>query len=282
MAERHNISLKTPEGIALQFQLGGLIERSLAFSLDMAYILGALLALFALTFVFGVVATELGIVVLLLGFFVLRHGYFTFFEVHWQGSTPGKRALGLRVLSRDGAGLTVDAVFARNLLRDVELFVPAAALAAPEQVVGAAPWWLTLPALCWVGVLTMVPLLTRERTRAGDLVAGTVVVHVPDAELLSDMTAWDAGEIQFSQSQLRIYGEHELETLSDVLHKAHGGEIDEAQLSVIATTIAGKIGYTGPEPQSQPLRFLAAFYARQRAALEKRLLFGDRKASKDS
>jgi len=131
-------------------------------------------------------------------------------------------------------------------------------------------------------VLSLLPVLTAERTRAGDLVAGTVVVRVPKAELLADEAATTApAPPEFTRAHLSVYGERELETLAAILRQVDDGRTTAADLRVIAQTIARKVGWDGPEPAGQPERFLRAFYRRQRARLEERLLFGERKASKE-
>lgn len=86
--------------------------------------------------------------------------------------------------------------------------------------------------------------------------------------------------IEFTPAQLRVYGEYELETLAGLLRDADAGKATGADLRAIAHTIAHKIGYRGPEPNREPHRFLQAFYKRQRAELEKRLLYGKRVESK--
>ena len=61
---------------------------------------------------------------LILLVFLSRYGYFLCFELGPRGATPGKRALGIRVAARGGGRLTAEAVIARNLMRDVEVFIP--------------------------------------------------------------------------------------------------------------------------------------------------------------
>jgi len=39
-------------------------------------------------------------------------------------ATPGKRILGIRVAARNGKALTAEAVFARNAMRELEVFLP--------------------------------------------------------------------------------------------------------------------------------------------------------------
>ncbi|MEO1731965.1 MAG: RDD family protein, partial [Pseudomonadota bacterium] len=64
--------------------------------------------------------TILGII---LGFFGW-YGYFLIQELGPRGATFGKRAVGIRVAARKGGRLTPEAIIARNLLRDVEVFYP--------------------------------------------------------------------------------------------------------------------------------------------------------------
>ena len=274
------LELVTPEAIRLSFPLASLGARLMAFGIDMTILLFAVIMLSLA----GMVTSLSGM--MLIGAFLIRQFYFMAFEVLWHGATPGKRALGLRVVSRDGRGLSVDAIFARNLLRDVELFIPALVLLAPEAVMGVAPTWVTVMAGLWAAVIALMPFLTRENLRAGDLVGGTVVVVVPRAILIQDEAAPVSRALSsrhalvFTPAQLSIYGEHELETLATVMRRIDDGHADRSDQAHIAQTIARKIGYRGPEPRSAPARFLRAFYKQQRAALEKRLLLGKRKASK--
>ncbi len=285
MSERR-LDLECPEGVVLHFPLAGIPARAFAFVLDLSIIVAVTVVLaIATSILAGLSGLKEPIAMLLIGVFLVREFYFVAFEVLWHGATPGKRAMGLRVVSRDGSGLTVDAVVTRNLLRDAELFVPLTLMAVPEQVFGEVPSYLWAPALLWVLIVALLPLFTRERTRAGDLAGGTVVVRVPRAPLLADEAARASlapaspeATIQLSAAQHSVYGEKELEVLADLIRR-----IDKATLedqSHIARTIAKKIGYDGPEPTREPTRFLTTFYKQQRAALEKRLLFGKRKASK--
>jgi len=278
-----------PEGVPLRFETASVAERFVAYLFD--------LFLVALTgiilYIGGVLATAVSglgeplALVIALAWLVWKF-YYIGFEMWWQGATPGKRLLGLKVVSADGSGLTLDGIVARNLMRDLEVFLPLTILLAPQQVLGDAPWWLALPAGGWILVMLGLPFFSREHTRAGDLVGGTRVVRVPKTALRRDeavrhslppdapvVDAWT-----FSRQQLSFYGEHELETLAALLRDAQGGKARPEDLQVVAHTIARKIGFRGSAPNEDPRRFLRAFYEQQRAHLERQLLFGKRKASK--
>src|SRR5262249_2186802 len=160
---------------------------------------------------FGVAA---GIVVM----FMLRAFYFTGFELAWNGQTPGKRVCRLRVVNRHGGPLLPAAVIGRNLMREVELFLPLSVALAGESL-GEGPWTYAAP-LVWVCVLAALPLFNRDRLRAGDMVAGTWVVVEPKPVLLPDLAATPASrggaapaEYQFTMQQLVVYGVKELQVL---------------------------------------------------------------------
>lgn len=283
MSRDRSIELVGPEGVPLHFELGTVFERAIAFSLDAMLIFVSTALLLLPAVMAGQVSGDAVGVIALLGFFVIRYFYFFAFEGLWRGATPGKRALDLRVIARNGGTLDLDAIFARNLTRDVELLLPLIVWLAPATLVGPSPAWLWLPATVWVFAMSLLPVFTRERVRVGDLVGGTRVVRVPTRVLQGDQaryTSTTRGTLVFSPEHLRVYGEHELETLATLLRTLDKHAVDEEELRLVAETIARRTGFAGPEPTRHPALFLRTFYIQQRAALERRLVFGDRKADK--
>lgn len=279
--DRH-VRLLAPEGTELSFPLASVGERAVAYMLDV--LLSQLILVFFVVLGLAsaaITTSEHMLALVILGVFMIRHGYFLFFETRFQGSTPGKRVLGLRVVSRDGAQLGLDAIVARNVMRDLEVFLPVALLVAPEAAIGRAPAWLAYPAIAWILVIALLPVITRERTRAGDLVAGTVVVRVPRVALSRDEARGTRGErLRFTREQLSIYGEHELETLAGLLRSYEAEKADDDDLRVVAEAIARRIAWEGDEPQRTPGTFLRAFYRDQRTELERALVLGRRIADK--
>jgi uncharacterized RDD family membrane protein YckC len=275
------VHLVTPEGADLSFPLASVGERAIAFGIDVVFIL-LILFLFILTAIAtSIMATStLLLAATILGVFVIREGYFLFFEARLQGSTPGKRFLGLRVISRDGARLSMESIIARNVMRDLEVFLPLVFSSAPEALLGPTPWWLRIPATLWVLLLVAMPFLTRERTRAGDLIAGTIVVRAPKTALVADEAVGNKSRVRFTKEQLTVYGEHELETLADLLRKLDTNRATDDDLRVVAAAIARRIRYEGREAAQQPASFLRAFYAEQRAELERELVLGRRISDK--
>jgi uncharacterized RDD family membrane protein YckC len=274
----------TPEGVPIRFAVALAGDRLGAFLLDALAIAGIVLAL-VVPFVFlaigGIVDGDFVVAVLVLVVFLVRAFYFAFFELAWQGQTPGKRRLGLRAIDARGGPLAAEAIVARNLTRELELFLPLTALSAPDALFPGAPAWAWLVPMIWMLLFGFLPLFNRDRLRVGDLVAGTVVVRTPEAVLLGDLTSdaplAPAGALVFTDAQLDVYGIYELQVLEDLLRRRGAtGHVEAMQ--AVAAKIRAKIGWEGPADMEAA--FLEAFYAALRARLEKRLLFGKRRESK--
>ena len=296
----------TPEGLSLPFVVAPAGDRLSAFLFDTLLITGATVlvwGLAALTMLVGM--TELGASFAVLVGFLLWNFYFIYFEVHWGGVTVGKRRAELRVISRGGGPLTAEAIFARNIMRDLEFYIPVMVLLAPEQMLPEAPGWGWGLAAAWFLVFALMPLFNKDRLRCGDMVAGTMVVKAPVAVLLSDLTARGSGsaaerpaarrasapapafapapppeEFPFTRQQLDIYGIHELQVLEDLLRRDDQGTLDGRILEEVCDKIKTKIGWPRERWNVPPRRFLDAFYRAQRALLEQKMLFGQRQERK--
>lgn len=141
--------VETPEGIVLSLQPAGLVTRTMAFLLDLLIRGGLYLGLLMLLGAWG----GLGGGVMLIGMFCIEWLFPIVFELSRWSATPGKRAVGLRVVMDTGLPVTPAASFTRNLLRVADF----------------------LPMAYAFGIVAM--LLNRECKRLGDLAAGTLVVH---------------------------------------------------------------------------------------------------------
>ena len=269
--------LVTPEGVDLGVVLGDAGQRAAAFMLDCLVLVGAMIAL-TLIAVFGVwgvgeKSLEPVGVVWLLGSFVIRNFYFIIMEMRPRAATFSKRWMGLRVVARDGGRLTGDAVIARNLLREIEVFLPLSMLLAglAEQSVDSLTGWFGFG---WTGVFLLFPLLNKDRLRVGDLLAGTWVIRTTRDKLGRDLTtARLVNLFVFTSVQLDAYGVYELETLEGVLRRG-----DAKATITVAQAIIDKIGWQTDVTDIEG--FLTAYYTQLRAHLEKRLLLGKRRADK--
>jgi len=281
----------TPEGVELGFTLARAGDRLGAFLLDsfLMLLLMFLLVLFASIATGGLRGSSWLWAVVLLVLFLLQNFYFVYFESRGRGTTPGKRRMGIRVMDGDGGSLTAGAVVVRNAMRNLEVNLPLMVLLAPEALWPGAPSWARLLASVWLVVLAAMPLFNRRRLRVGDMVAGTVVVVAPQAVLLADLgreetsrPEAEAADFHFTDEQLDVYGEYELQVLEDLLRNEPGlGDQRQARRAV-AGRIAKKIGWKESLAARDTERFLLDFYRALRARLEQRMLFGRRKRDKHS
>jgi uncharacterized RDD family membrane protein YckC len=280
---RRRRELVTPEGLSLPLTIASRAARAGALLIDIGLIViallgvGLLLALVGMNIFEGAddsarPAVELIAVLMILLLFFSRYGYFLFFELGPRGATPGKRALGIRVAARGGQRLTAEAVIARNLMRDAEVFIPLiyllSGLAGSTGVTGVA-------AGIWLAIFVFFPCFNRDALRAGDLIAGTWVIEAERRRLPEVLSLAEdrSATYRFGEAELSVYGEHELQVLEAVLRQSNV----EARRQVMEA-ICRKIGW---EPGAgDETEFLETFYAALRAHLESNLRLGRRKKDK--
>lgn len=284
MAERSTRltrQLATPEGAILHLQLAPAGARAAAFLIDAAIMFALLIALTiaAIGLLTQSQASNVAQILWLLGFFLLRNFYFTLFESGTRAATPGKRALKLRVVARDGARLTSGAMLARNLMREIEIFLPTLFLLSARSE-GFSNRWLALFGLGWTALFLLFPLFNRDRLRAGDLLAGTWVVENERPRIAPDLLAQTAVDqverFAFAPEELDAYGQMEIQRLADILQRN-----DADTITTVAGVIRRKLGRRDDQASLAGDRaFLQAYYVAARRHLERRLLFGKRKRDK--
>ncbi len=163
------ITITTPEQIEFSYELAGLGSRFLAFLIDSIIKAAALMILWVMLSLVGthihagfkalpgdLLISSLSLSTLLLGGLAgfIMIGYHIFFETLWNGQTPGKRAVGLRVIKESGRAINIFDAAARNFMRPVDF----------------------LPSFYLLGGLLV--QFHPMRKRAGDMAAGTVVVKL--------------------------------------------------------------------------------------------------------
>jgi uncharacterized RDD family membrane protein YckC len=267
--------LVTPEGVVLTVELAHYTERVGAFLLDFVFlVLAQIFVVILLQLLLSQsFASKLLVTILSLLLFIAENLYFVYFELAWRGATPGKRIVGLRVVDRRGRPLTQNAVVARNLLRQVEAFLPLGAL----LFAGGSLERLSLA--LWFLLFALLPCFNRDRLRGGDLLAGTMVIAMPRRRLLEDLVHVEANA-DFSDRQLRAYGAFELQILEELLRRRGDAETAGLQRDVCAR-ICRKIGWPEPVAEHDTYGFLQRFYTAQRAFLEREQLYGRQRLDKN-
>lgn len=263
----------TPEGVDLELKIAGSGLRFAALLVDLILIQLALLLFWLAMLWIGVASrSDVTEAIWMLGAFVLRTFWFIGFELGSRAATPGKRLMGIRVVARDGGRLTADAVVARNLIRELEIFLPLMMLGmgvAEDAVSG----WLMLAGVLWSLTLSPFLLFNRDRMRMGDLIAGTWVVMAQRVKLDADIATDAAGDaMAFTEAELAVYGIFELQELERVLRGR-----DPRAMREVADAIRAKIGRAIAEEDDV---FLLSYYRQLKVRLERKLLFGKRREDK--
>jgi uncharacterized RDD family membrane protein YckC len=278
------VEIVAPEGIPLNFVIAPAGDRASAFIIDALILLGSIILIaFAAAWGFGMSGfySWVGVFVQL-AIFLGGNFYFTWFELRWQGRTPGKRAVGIRVIDAAGGPLTADAVIGRNLMRQLEVLIPMGLIAKPDLLWPTAGAGVRALCLLWVFAIALMPIWNKHRLRVGDMIAGTMVVLAPKSILLEDTAAAPpkaATTYQFTKEQLDVYGIYELQVLEDVL-RVDGEGKDKGSIDLVCEKIKVKIGWDRMQWSVDARLFLREFYAALRARLEQKMLFGKRKEDK--
>jgi len=274
-------SVLTPEGVPLEVELADLGARAGAVLIDLLIIFIALF--FAVIFVILVTPASgaVGLALFVILSFFLRCPFFMAFELRWRGQTPGKRVFKLRVVDRHGGALSPRAVAARNLTREIEVFMPASLLIIQPSDFGGSDMdnMLALVALIWLGIFTLLPMFNWDRLRIGDMIGGTWVVRAEPVALLNDLsTKPPSRRYRFTPAELDVYGIAELQVLERLLRQpATRGTLNTK--NDVLNRILDKIAWDdrdGVDSES----FLTDYYAALREHLERHALFGDRRADK--
>ena len=279
--------IKTPEGIPLRLELATKSQRVGAFLIDFAIILGCIITVLIVTVlaVAGPLRSSLVLAFTMIAIFLFRNFYFVISELKLQGRTLGKKLVDIRVIDSGGGSLSAQQVFARNVTREIELFLPLIALMAPEMILPGSTTWSYLITGAWLILLSIMPLLNKNRMRVGDFVAGTLVVQDPPLNLLSDVgrsTKRDDGDgnaatYNFTKEQLDMYGIYELQVLEDFLRSAP----DPDAMRAVTRQIIRKIDFRETVHHVDIERFLQDFYRAQRHRLEQKMVVkGERQERK--
>jgi len=175
MSHRNDVlEIDTPENVTFDYDVAGIGSRFLAALMDTALIMLLQAVLFGSFFLLAKFVFNMDILngdfaswaLAILGIisFIFLWGYYLFFEILWNGQSPGKRMVGIRVIRVDGTPITASESMIRNLVRIIDL----------------------LPTAYGVGVVTM--FINSNSRRVGDLAAGTIVVHDRQVDGFGDLS----------------------------------------------------------------------------------------------
>lgn len=225
------------------YRVAGIGTRFLAALIDGLISIGVeiLVVLLALV-VYLVGASSAAVILGLTLSFILFWGYFIYFETTWNGQTPGKRMMKIRVIKTSGEPISfIDAVV-RNLIRIVD----------------------SLPFLYGLGLLSM--FISKQSRRLGDFAAGTLVVKERSLVTLRDVETSmvrsragmpplggvDPDELEWNLDSLKA---SDLQIVNDFLDRAQS--LNPGAKERLATSIASRVtDQIGARQPLDPIRFL--------------------------
>ncbi len=181
-----NFQLDTPENVQIDYEVAGIGSRFLATLIDQAWLLlirGLILLIGGSIFFAFDLEDETGIIIASIGlllFFLLGWGYYIFFEINWNGQTPGKRQIGLRVVKINGLPVSASEVIIRNLMRAIDV----------------------IPSAYGAGLISM--FFTKKSQRLGDLAAGTFVIFEQTEVSLSEVKNRNRVDLRFVTPTERV------------------------------------------------------------------------------
>jgi uncharacterized RDD family membrane protein YckC len=161
------IDIVTPENIAFHYQVAGPFRRLPAYLIDLTIQTAVLAGLALLAAILSISIGGISVAVWLLAQFTLSWFYGGLFETYWNGQTPGKWLLGIRVLTSQGCPVNGYQAVLRNIMRVVDMgpLISAEVFGGP-----AAPLIPTYS----LGLIVMAT--NRRFLRLGDVVCRTMVV----------------------------------------------------------------------------------------------------------
>ncbi|HVS35341.1 MAG TPA: RDD family protein [Gemmataceae bacterium] len=197
----------TTERVPFYYRVAGLGSRTLAWLIDFLLILllwgaGGLFVIFS---PLGLAGAGMGLGVLMVWVTVVYWGYFLLFEWLWNGQTPGKRVLGIRVIQHKGTALTFYHSAVRNIVR----------------VIDSLPGW---PFIIWPGCYALgfaIAACNKKNRRLGDFAGDTLVVHVeqgikPIRALVESRTEADRARLALWRQRLSSLSRDQKQTLLDL------------------------------------------------------------------
>lgn len=250
-ASEEFLNIDTPENVIFGYEVAGIGSRFLAALVDTTLIFVLLIISTLGILFFTALVADLESILIgtaengpllmiafisLLNFFFLW-GYYLLFEVWWNGQTPGKRAIGIRVIRTDGTPIDLSESIIRNLVRIVDF----------------------LPGYYVIGFITM--FASQQSRRLGDYAAGTLVIYDKgDVSLDSLKQANTAQRIRY------IAAKHESHIAGLALERLTDQDIQLAENYLLrrlelkeTVNIGNQIANTLLERMGAPPRQLAAW-----------------------
>jgi uncharacterized membrane protein SpoIIM required for sporulation/uncharacterized RDD family membrane protein YckC len=242
------VEIETPEQVVFAYTIAGVGSRAAAALIDHAILL---LLSIALWVGLGYLSSALGgarvaggnwlFALAVLAQFAMFWGYFVLFEALWDGQTPGKRRVRIRVVQDGGYSVSFAASATRNLARILDM----------------------QPGVTY-GVALVSAAISRSGKRLGDMVAGTLVVH----ERVTQSPAMRARPVAPDEipvtSLTAALTEQEYELLDRFL--ARRSALEPERRRALAEQLVARFAEHLPAEGATPMAKLIALHEREQAS----------------
>ncbi len=188
----------TPEGVVLDFDRAGVASRMAARVIDIGVQLSVLSVLLNVLAIIVFAYPVAGVVITVIAVFATIFLYPALLEAFWRGRTVGKYALGLRVVTVEGASIRLRHAAVRSMMQLVDIY----ATLGGAAVVAA----LTNPEGQRLGDMAAGTYVVRERRSLNTLASREVVIPAPrghrDTVAMIDPSALDVSQAALVRSFL--------------------------------------------------------------------------------
>ena len=190
-----NFQIETAQNISITQNAAGVGERILAYLIDGLIILSYAIAIIFVIGGLNLTGGKEWMYLLVIGLPIFM--YFLLWEIFWNGRTPGKAALDLRVVKMDGSKPSFSNYLVRWLLRVIDITVSSGSVA----------------------VVTI--LLNGKGQRLGDLAAGTTVISEKIRTSLENTLLEDVPEnYQPVYSQVTVLSDEDVQEIKSIYYEA--------------------------------------------------------------
>ena len=190
-----NFQIETAQNVSIYQNVAGIGDRILAYIIDALIIFSYLLLSVFLLGAFGIDDDELWVFMLVLGLPTFL--YHLFFETFWDGKTPGKSAMKLRVVKLDGSKPGFGSYFVRWLMRIVDISITSG------------------------GVAIVSILISDKGQRLGDMAAGTTLISEKKRVNLSQSLLVDV-PVNYvpTYPQVTVFNDQDVQTIKTLFTDA--------------------------------------------------------------
>ncbi len=222
--KENSITVLTPEAVEIELEPADLGSRFIAILIDtiiQIFLILPVIVLMSLMEFFSRgkegqlfaswITGFLFILLFILGF----SGYHIFFELLWNGKTPGKKMTSIKVIRDGGFPVEVTSSFIRNLIRIVDF----------------------IPFYYFAGIISIV--LCKNKKRLGDIVAGTMVIKEYADITPPVLNSHEECSNGINLSYLEKITEHEYTLIRELILRNE--ELDINARKAIAKSIAGAL-----------------------------------------